>query len=122
MAHSSISRQKLGSDDANINVSFEFFPPNSDKQNDVLWSSIERLAPLSPSFVSVTYGAGGSTRERTHKTVSRIVKEAGLRAAAHMTCVGATCKEVDEIIETYAEAGVTDIVALRGDPAEGLGT
>ena len=122
MAHTSISRQKLGGDDANINVSFEFFPPNSDKQNDVLWSSIERLAPLSPSFVSVTYGAGGSTRERTHKTVSRIVKEAGLRAAAHMTCVGATCKEVDEIIETYAEAGVTDIVALRGDPAEGIGS
>lgn len=122
MAHSSISRQKLGGDDANINVSFEFFPPNTDKQNDVLWSSIERLAPLAPSFVSVTYGAGGSTRERTHKTVSRIVGEAGLRAAAHMTCVGATRKEVDEVIDTYAEAGVTDIVALRGDPAEGIGS
>lgn len=122
MASHSENRHRLGEDEAKINVSLEFFPPNSDKQNEVLWSSIERLAPLSPSFVSVTYGAGGSTRERTHNTVSRIVKEAGLRAAAHMTCVGATRAEIDQVLDGYAEAGVTDIVALRGDPAGGIGT
>jgi len=122
MPNSSVNRHKLGGGETNMNVSFEFFPPNTDKQNEVLWSSIERLAQLSPSFVSVTYGAGGSTRERTHKTVSRIVGEAGLRAAAHMTCVGATQRDIDEVIDSYAEAGVTDIVALRGDPAEGIGS
>lgn len=115
------NRHKLGINGTDIKVSFEFFPPNSDKQSETLWSSINRLAPLDPSFVSVTYGAGGSTRERTHKTVSRIVKEANLTAAAHITCVGATCDEIDEVLEGYAEAGVSDIVALRGDAPEGIG-
>lgn len=114
------NRHKLGFDGPEIGVSFEFFPPQSEKQNDLLWSSIKRLSPLLPSFVCVTYGAGGSTRERTHKTVSRIVKEANLTAAAHLTCVGATRGEIDAVLDGYAEAGVTDIVALRGDPADGI--
>lgn len=122
MIDKNVNRYQIGSSAASIGVSFEFFPPQSDKQNETLWSSIERLAPLDPNFVSVTYGAGGSTRERTHRTVSRIVKEAGLKAAAHLTCVGATRQEIDAVLDDYAEAGVTDIVALRGDPAGGLGT
>ncbi len=114
-------RHKLGDKGAEIDVSFEFFPPSSDKQNETLWASVKRLAPLNPAFVSVTYGAGGSTRERTHKTVSRIVSEAGLKAAAHITCVGATREEIDDVLDSYADAGVSDIVALRGDPPEGVG-
>ncbi|MEP3525999.1 MAG: methylenetetrahydrofolate reductase [NAD(P)H] [Hyphomicrobiales bacterium] len=121
MPHTQNNRTKLGEKGANINVSFEFFPPHSEKQNEALWESVERLAPLDPSFVSVTYGAGGSTRERTHKTVERIVKEANLTAAAHLTCVGASCAEIDEVLDGYAEAGVTEIVALRGDSPEGVG-
>ena len=110
----------LGSGD--ISVSFEFFPPKTDKMEQTLWHSIERLAPLGPEFVSVTYGAGGSTRERTHNTVSRIVRETGLKPAAHLTCVNATKAEVDEVARAYWAAGVRHIVALRGDPAEGPGT
>ena len=110
----------LGSGD--ISVSFEFFPPKSDKMEETLWHSIERLAPLRPEFVSVTYGAGGSTRERTHNTVSRIVRETGLKPAAHLTCVNATREEVDAVARAYWEAGVRHIVALRGDPPEGPGT
>jgi methylenetetrahydrofolate reductase (NADPH) len=87
-----------------------------------LWSAIERLAPLGPRFVSVTYGAGGSTRERTHATVKRLVDETTLRPAAHLTCVGATRDEVDEVVRGYWDAGVRHIVALRGDPAGGIGT
>jgi len=87
-----------------------------------LWESIDRLAPLSPSFVSVTYGAGGTTRERTHATVARLVKETSLKPAAHLTCVGATRDEVDSVIRSYADAGVKHIVALRGDPPEGPGS
>jgi methylenetetrahydrofolate reductase (NADPH) len=87
-----------------------------------LWSSIERLAPLNPNFVSVTYGAGGSTRERTHSTVERLVRETPLRPAAHLTCVAATRDEVDGVIRSYRDAGVRHIVALRGDPAGGIGT
>jgi methylenetetrahydrofolate reductase (NADPH) len=87
-----------------------------------LWASIERLAPLDPQFVSVTYGAGGSTRERTHATVARLVRETNLKPAAHLTCVAATKDEVDDVIRSYREAGVRHIVALRGDPAGGLGT
>jgi len=102
-----------------VKVSFEFFPPNSDKASDALWSSIQRLAPLNPVYVSVTYGAGGTTRERTHATVSRIRKETALEPAAHLTCVGATRDEVDEIARSYWDAGVKHIVALRGDPAAG---
>lgn len=121
MPNTNNNRHKLGEEGADINVSFEFFPPHSDKQNDILWASVERLAPLDPSFVSVTYGAGGSTRERTHKTVARIVKEANLTVAAHITCVGASCGEIDEVLDGYAAAGVTEIVALRGDSPEGVG-
>lgn len=105
-----------------IGVSFEFFPPKSDKMEEQLWSSINRLAPLAPEFVSVTYGAGGSTRERTHATVSRIVNETALRPAAHLTCVNATKDEVNEVARAYWASGVRHIVALRGDPDGGVGT
>lgn len=101
-----------------IAVSFEFFPPKSEKMAETLWSSIETLAPLHPRFVSVTYGAGGSTRERTHATVARIVRETRLPAAAHLTCVDACRDEIDEIARSYWAAGVRHIVALRGDPPE----
>jgi methylenetetrahydrofolate reductase (NADPH) len=102
-------------------VSFEFFPPKSDVMEARFWESIERLAPLKPRFVSVTYGAGGTTRERTLRLVSRITKETGVDAAAHLTCVGASREEVDAVVKGYREAGVTRIVALRGDPPEGVG-
>jgi len=99
-------------------VSFEFFPPKSEKMEAQLWDAVQQLKPLSPSFVSVTYGAGGSTRERTHSTVSRIIAEANLPAAAHLTCVGASKAEIREVAENYWEAGVRHIVALRGDAGE----
>ena len=105
-----------------IQASFEFFPPKSQAMEDALWASIRRLEPLGPTFVSVTYGAGGSTRERTHNTVARIVRETKLAPAAHLTCVGATRAEIDEVVHDYKTAGVRHIVALRGDPAGGLGT
>jgi methylenetetrahydrofolate reductase (NADPH) len=105
-----------------IRVSFEFFPPKSPEMEATLWSSIERLAPLKPAFVSVTYGAGGSTRERTHNTVARMVRETALKPAAHLTCVAATKREVDEVADSYWAAGVRHIVALRGDPVGGVGT
>ncbi|HEY5216662.1 MAG TPA: methylenetetrahydrofolate reductase [NAD(P)H] [Pseudolabrys sp.] len=105
-----------------IGVSFEFFPPKDEAMEQVLWASVERLAPLAPDFVSVTYGAGGSTRERTHATVKRILAETPLTPAAHLTCVAATREEVDSIVRSYHEAGVRHIVALRGDPAGGAGT
>lgn len=98
-----------------IAVSFEFFPPKSEKMEAQLWDTLTQLAPLAPRFVSVTYGAGGSTRERTHATVARIIAEARLPAAAHLTCVDATRAEVNAIAERYWEAGVRHIVALRGD-------
>jgi len=101
-----------------IAVSFEFFPPKTDTMAETLWKSIETLAPLHPRFVSVTYGAGGSTRERTHATVTRLVRETDLTPAAHLTCVGATREEIDEIARDYWDAGVRHIVALRGDPPE----
>ncbi len=109
------------SEQSRIHVSFEFFPPNSDTMDKILWDSIERLAPLAPNFVSVTYGAGGTTRERTHVTVKRILAETPLTPAAHLTCVAATRGEVDAIVRNYAQAGVRHIVALRGDPAGGAG-
>lgn len=102
-----------------IGISFEFFPPKTEKMRETLWQSIEMLAPLQPRFVSVTYGAGGSTRERTHTTVARIVAEAGLPAAAHLTCVNASRTEIDEVLDQYWEVGVRHIVALRGDPPGG---
>jgi methylenetetrahydrofolate reductase (NADPH) len=101
-----------------IQVSFEFFPPKTDKMGETLWSSIQTLAPLNPRFVSVTYGAGGSTRERTHATVERILKETGLTPAAHLPCVGASREEIDRIARDYWDLGVRHIVALRGDPSE----
>jgi methylenetetrahydrofolate reductase (NADPH) len=104
-----------------IRVSFEFFPPKTDEMEKTLWDSIERLAPLRPNFVSVTYGAGGSTRERTHATVKRILAETALTPAAHLTCVSATREEVDSVIRAYTDAGVRHIVALRGDPVGGVG-
>jgi methylenetetrahydrofolate reductase (NADPH) len=104
-----------------IKVSFEFFPPKTEAMEDSLWTCIRRLEPLNPSFVSVTYGAGGSTRERTHRTVKRILDETRLRPAAHLTCVGADRREVDAVIADYWAAGVRDIVALRGDPPPGEG-
>lgn len=103
-------------------VSFEFFPPKNEEMEVALWDSVRRLEPLGPSFVSVTYGAGGSTRERTHATVKRMVEETALKPAAHLTCVSASKDEVDEVIRSYWDAGVRHVVALRGDPAGGLGT
>ncbi|MGE4481037.1 methylenetetrahydrofolate reductase [NAD(P)H] [Acidocella sp.] len=96
-------------------ISFEFFPPKTEALETQLWHCIERLATLHPAFVSVTYGAGGSTQERTHATVLRIVKETTLTPAAHLTCVGATKEEVNEVAARYWRAGVKHIVALRGD-------
>lgn len=101
-----------------IAVSFEFFPPKSERMEQVLWDSILTLEPLGPRFVSVTYGAGGSTRERTHTTVERIVRETSLTAAAHLTCVAASRDDVDAIARSYWDAGVRHLVALRGDPPE----
>jgi methylenetetrahydrofolate reductase (NADPH) len=106
----------------NISVSFEFFPPASAEMDVTLWESIKRLAPLGPDFVSVTYGAGGSTRERTHATVARILKETAVKPAAHLTCVAASCGEIDAIVGGYWDIGVRHIVALRGDPQGGPGT
>ena len=101
-----------------IQVSFEFFPPKTEKMAETLWESVKTLEPLHPRFVSVTYGAGGSTRERTHQTVERILKETDLTPAAHLTCVGASRAEVDAVAREYWELGVRHIVALRGDPPE----
>ena len=101
-----------------IQVSFEFFPPKTEKMDEQLWHAIETLAPLAPRFVSVTYGAGGSTRERTHATVARITRETNIPAAAHLTCVEASKAEIEEIARAYWDAGVRHIVALRGDPPQ----
>jgi methylenetetrahydrofolate reductase (NADPH) len=120
MSAASLSRKSSASR-ARIGVSFEFFPPKTDEMEKTLWESIERLAPLSPNFVSVTYGAGGSTRERTHATVRRILAETALTPAAHLTCVAATRAEIDDVIRAYHDAGVRHIVALRGDPTGGVG-
>ena len=100
-------------------VSFEFFPPKTEKMEAALWEAVQTLAPLAPEFVSVTYGAGGSTRERTHATVARIARETAIPAAAHLTCVDASRGEIDEVARAYWEAGVRHIVALRGDPPAG---
>jgi methylenetetrahydrofolate reductase (NADPH) len=105
-----------------IDVSFEFFPPKTEKMEEALWAAVRRLEPLRPKFVSVTYGAGGSTRERTHATVARILAETPLVPAAHLTCVAATRTEVDAVVRAYQAAGVRHIVALRGDPPAGVGT
>jgi methylenetetrahydrofolate reductase (NADPH) len=99
-----------------IEVSFEFFPPKTEKMAETLWNSVQTLAPLKPRFVSVTYGAGGTTRERTHATVARIAKETAIPAAAHLTCVDASRDEIAAVADAYWAAGIRHIVALRGDP------
>ena len=101
-----------------VRVSFEFFPPKTEKMEEILWDSIQRLAPLEPTYVSVTYGAGGSTRQRTHATVVRIRRETVLEPAAHLTCVGSIREEIDEVARQYWRSGIRHIVALRGDPPE----
>lgn len=104
-----------------LQISFEFFPPKTDVMEARFWDSVQRLAPLHPRFVSVTYGAGGTTRERTLRMVSRIKSDTGVDAAAHLTCVGASRDEVDTVVRGYQAAGINRIVALRGDPPEGVG-
>jgi methylenetetrahydrofolate reductase (NADPH) len=105
-----------GRADRKVKVSFEFFPPKTEEMESGLWAAIRRLEPLGPAFVSVTYGAGGSTRERTHRTVARLLQETSLKPAAHLTCVDASREEADAVARAYWEAGVRHIVALRGDP------
>lgn len=107
--------QRLSIGGALPDVSFEFFPPRSEAMERTLWQTVERLAPLRPRFMSVTYGAGGSTRERTHAIVARIQNEVGVAAAAHLTCVAATRDEIDAIARNYWQTGIRHIVALRGD-------
>jgi len=104
-----------------VRVSFEFFPPKTDEMEARLWETVKRLEPFAPRFVSVTYGAGGSTRERTQRTVNRIRTETALTPAAHMTCVDASREEVDAVIADFARGGIRHFVALRGDPREGAG-
>ena len=104
-----------------LKVSFEFSPPRTEAAERTLWETVNRLTPLRPSFFSVTYGAGGSTRQRTHDTVARLKTETGIDAAAHLTCVAATRGEIDDIARAYWEAGIRHIVALRGDPPGGMG-
>jgi methylenetetrahydrofolate reductase (NADPH) len=105
---------------APVRVSFEFFPPKTEKLEEQLWAAIAKLEPLSPTFVSVTYGAGGSTRDRTHRTVARLIAETRLAPAAHLTTVAASRADVDEVLHSYWDAGVRHLVALRGDPPGGL--
>lgn len=101
---------------ADLRVSFEFFPPRTEAMAQSLWQSIKRLEPLQPAFVSVTYGAGGSTRQLTHETVTRVLRETTLKPAAHLTCVGASRTEIDAVADQYWDAGIRHVVALRGDP------
>ncbi len=112
---------RAGQNSNPVRVSFEFFPPKSDEAEANLWKAVRRLEPLNPAFVSVTYGAGGSTRERTHRTVQRMLTETTLKPAAHLTCVEASREEVDQVIADYKSIGVDHIVALRGDPPNGAG-
>jgi methylenetetrahydrofolate reductase (NADPH) len=111
---------RLSRSGAPVRVSFEFFPPKTPEMEANLWEAARRLEPLDPAFVSVTYGAGGSTRERTHATVARMVRETTMKPAAHLTCVGATKEEIRQTLRAYHDAGVRHIVALRGDPPSGL--
>jgi methylenetetrahydrofolate reductase (NADPH) len=110
-----------GREPRKLNISFEFSPPKTPEAEGLLWKAIRRLEPLRPDFISVTYGAGGSTRDRTHRTVVRVLDETGLTPAAHLTCVNASRAEVDEVIRGYWAAGVRHIVALRGDPPGQIG-
>jgi methylenetetrahydrofolate reductase (NADPH) len=113
-----MSKSPFAAGEESVSVSFEFFPPKTPEMEKQLWGAIERLAPLRPAFVSVTYGAGGTTRGRTHATVKRIVEETDLKPAAHLTCVGASRAEIDQVVRDYWTAGVRHIVALRGDMPE----
>ena len=106
----------------NLTVSLEFFPPKSEAMEARLWEAIRKLEPLNPDFISVTYGAGGSTRERTHRTLKRVIDETSMKPAAHLTCVAASRADVDDVLAQYWSAGVRHIVALRGDPPAGVGT
>jgi methylenetetrahydrofolate reductase (NADPH) len=110
-----------GRDRGKLTISFEFSPPATPEAEDTLWKAIRRLEPLNPAFVSVTYGAGGSTRDRTHRTVARVIGETAMTAAPHLTCVNASRDEVDEVIRGYWDAGMRHIVALRGDPPGQIG-
>ncbi len=114
-----MSLRRLAAQHRPPRVSFEFFPPRTAEMEQQLWRAIRRLEPLQPAFVSVTYGAGGTTRERTHATVKRIVEETNLVPAAHLTCVAAPKNEVDEVVQSYWTAGIRHIVALRGDMPDG---
>lgn len=107
--------ERFSQSSQDVKVSFEFFPPNSEQMNKTLWSSIQKLEPLSPDFVSVTYGAGASTRDRTHKVIRRIQKETSLNPVPHLTCINSSQQEIEDIAESYWEQGVRHIVALRGD-------
>ncbi len=118
-AHRALETPLFSGLPGDIEVSFEFFPPKNEKMNETLWHSVETLAPLGPRFASVTYGAGGTTRERTHQQVVRIQNEAHIPAAAHLTCVEATREQIDEIARHYWAEGIRHIVALRGDPPDG---
>ena len=111
-----MSKPLFASLPGDIDVSFEFFPPKNDRSEEQLWDTVLALAPLQPDFVSVTYGAGGSTRDRTHGTVARIIRETGMPTAAHLTCVDASRDEIREVAEGFWSVGVRHIVALRGDP------
>ncbi len=113
--------RQAGHQSAPLDISFEFSPPLTPEAEEGLWACIRRLEPLKPSFVSVTYGAGGSTRERTHRTVRRILEETTLKPAAHLTCVDASREEVDQVIRDYWDAGIRHLVPLRGDPPGSLG-
>jgi methylenetetrahydrofolate reductase (NADPH) len=117
-AETPAGRVMTGTDD--LRISFEFFPPKTPEMEDQLWLAIRHLEGLQPTFVSVTYGAAGTTRERTHATVKRILEETKLVPAAHLTCIGATRDEIDDIVRDYWQAGVRHLVALRGDPPEGI--
>lgn len=105
-----------------IRVSFEFFPPKNEAMEETLADTIAKLAPLSPDFISVTYGAGGSTREASKGTLAKVLEQTGVPAAAHLTCVGSTKSQVDEVVRDFASMGIKRFVALRGDPETGMGT
>ncbi|MCB1418388.1 MAG: methylenetetrahydrofolate reductase [NAD(P)H] [Notoacmeibacter sp.] len=120
MASKKLTRGPRGG--TKLSVSFEFFPPKTEKMSERLWETVQRLAPLQPAFVSVTYGAGGTTRERSLAAVKRIINDTDLEVAAHLTCVDATRADVDAVVDEFAALGVKRFVALRGDPSTGIGT
>lgn len=117
-----LSRTQAAAEAGDIRVSFEFFPPKNERMEDTLADTIDKLAPLHPDFVSVTYGAGGSTREPTRKTLEKVIDTSAMDAAAHITCVGSTQDETDEVIREFIALGIRRFVALRGDPQTGMGT